>query len=98
MHYFPSKSSRISHLNHKISDKRAKFSDKWSPGVALRPPAPICLALVLSLHMGIFAKKAIAIAKKAVNGTNKRSLGALYGDYDSSFEQSLASIGSITVP
>ena len=31
MHYFSSISSRISHLNHKISDMRAKFSDKWSP-------------------------------------------------------------------
>ena len=42
MHYFSSKPSKTSHLKHKNSDKRAKFSDKWSRGGggALRPQPP----------------------------------------------------------
>ena len=32
MHHFSSKSSKTRHLNHENSDKRATFSDKWSPG------------------------------------------------------------------
>ena len=38
MHYFSSKSSKTSHSNHKNSAKKAKFSDKWSPGSASSPP------------------------------------------------------------
>ena len=38
MHYFSAKSSKTSHLNHKNSDVRAKFSEKWSPGGT--PPSP----------------------------------------------------------
>ena len=41
MHYFSSKPSKTSHLNHKNSDKRARFSDKWSHGGGAPPPAPI---------------------------------------------------------
>ena len=42
MHYLSSKSSKTSHLNHKNSDKRAKFSDEWSPwGGAPSPQPPI---------------------------------------------------------
>ena len=46
---FSSKSSKTSHLNHKNSDKRAKFSDKWSPGGTPPPSLPLASALLPDL-------------------------------------------------
>ena len=67
LHYFSSKSSKTSHLEHKNSDKRAKFSDKWSAGGALCPPSPpigfgpeityFLVRLILSTHMYININK-----------------------------------------
>ena len=54
MHYFPSRSSKRSHLNHKNSEKRAKFSDKWSPGGAPPPGPPLASALSMNLSLSTY--------------------------------------------
>ena len=64
LHYFSSKSSKTSYLEHKNSDKRAKFSDKWSAGGALRPPAPpLASALVKTMDTFDFAWYSASIHK-----------------------------------
>ena len=58
MHYFSSKSSKTSHLNHKTSDKRATFCDKWSPGggggrSAPQPPWASALGCAALTFIGV---------------------------------------------
>ena len=72
MNYFSSKSHETSHLSHKNSDKREKFSDKYFPtnglpgGGALRHSPSIALAsALLKLLFGAYGACGLKAEKVA---------------------------------